>query len=46
SFRVCTNNKVQDRNTKNQALRSTASLAPESWNYCGKTIVCKHTGKY
>ncbi|ETN00144.1 hypothetical protein, variant [Phytophthora nicotianae INRA-310] len=46
SFRIRTNNKVQERNRKIKKQNATAPLIPEEWIWYNKTLVCTHAGSY
>ncbi|ETN12179.1 hypothetical protein PPTG_09076 [Phytophthora nicotianae INRA-310] len=46
SFRIRTNNKVQERNRKIKKQNDTAPLIPQEWIWYNKTLVCTHAGRY
>ncbi|KAG1707072.1 hypothetical protein DVH05_026268 [Phytophthora capsici] len=46
SFRVRTNNKVEERNKKIAKLKTGAPLIPSEWIVYSKTLICTHAGKY
>ncbi|KAI9985189.1 hypothetical protein PInf_004514 [Phytophthora infestans] len=46
SFRVRTNNKVEERNKKIKKASSRAPLIPLEWGMYNKTLVCTHAGTF